>query len=107
MSKSTSVAASCGTSSTSEHLSALNLLQQAFPGCFRLTTKQIAASLSSTPASIRTMRCRGTFPIPSTNDGRYDIRDVAEYLDKQRTPKPRRGAPTKAERLAKLEGGSI
>lgn len=88
---------------------ALDFIRATFPNQLQLTSKQVACLLGITTASIRTMRCRGVFKIPSTSSGkdhRYDVRDVAAYFDAARTPKPKRGAPTKAERLAKLEGGA-
>lgn len=87
-------------------ITALDLLQRIYPGKIRLDAKETAAAIGITPGSIRTLRCRGTFAIKSVSEKGYcqyfDIRDVAEYLDAQRTPKPRRGAPTKAARLAKI-----
>lgn len=88
-------------------ISALELLQAAHPGKIRLDGAECAAAIGITAGSIRTLRSRGTFTIPSSTasgKGQYfDIRDIATYLDAQRKVKPRRGAPTKAARLAKGE----
>lgn len=84
---------------------ALELLLQAFPGKFRLDSAETARAIGITRGSIRTLRSRGTFKIPSQSNGGshyFDIRDVAAFLDAKRTLKPRRGAPTKAERMAKV-----
>lgn len=87
--------------------SSLALLQAAFPGKIILTSDEVGIACNITPASIRTLRCRGVFRIPSFSNGGkhlFDIRDVAEFLDSRRTPKPKRGAPTKAQRIARAEG---
>lgn len=90
--------------------SALALLQSAFPGQIWLDSKQVGQACNITPASIRTLRARGKFKVPSISNGGkhlFDIRDVAAYLDAQRTPKPKRGARSKAERLAIVEGSTL
>lgn len=95
--------------SAATNVSSLALLQATFPRKISLSAHDVAACCPFTTSSIRTMNCRGVFPISSTSNGgrrHYDIRDVAAYLDSLRTPKPKRGAPTKAERLARLEGGA-
>lgn len=84
--------------------SSFALLQSLFHNRILLSSADLAQVLGITPASLRTRRCHGAFAIPSLTNGRdhrYDIRDVAAYLDARRIPKPRRGAPTKAERMAK------
>lgn len=91
----------------SSSVSSLALLQASFPNTFLLSSANVAQVLGITPASLRTRRCTGKFAIPSASNGRdhrYDIRDVAEYLDARRTPKPKRGAPTKAARMEKNGG---
>lgn len=93
----------------SPQISSLALLQAAFPGVINLTTKNVGVVCSFTPGSIRTLVSRGTFEIKSTSSGRrriFDIRDVAEYLDKRRAPKPRRGPKSKVEK-AKSEGDAV
>lgn len=81
-------------------VSALNLLMQVFPGRIKLSTSDVAQACNLSAGSVRTMRCRGTFPIPLAAGGRnYDIRDVAAYLDAQRNLVAARGAPKKTERL--------
>lgn len=93
--------------STTIETTSLYLLQAAFPGRVSLTAPEVGTACNITPASIRTLRCRGVFRIPSFSNGGkhlFDIRDVAEFLDARRTPKPKRGAPTKAQRLARAEG---
>lgn len=89
-----------------ETQTAMDILQKLFLGQIRLTARNVAMILSISPATIRTLNSRGTFPIPSqSNRGKrfYDIRDVAAYLDAQRTPPKRRGAPTKVARMENLE----
>lgn len=88
---------------------ALALLQAAFPGQIWLNCQQVGQVCNITPASIRTLRARGEFKIPSISNGGkhvFDIRDVAAFLDGQRTPKPKRGARKKAERMAAAGGAA-
>jgi len=84
--------------------SSLSLLQAAFPGRISLTAPEVGTACNITPASIRTLRCRGAFRIPSSSNGGkhlFDIRDVADFLDARRKPKSQRGAPTKVQRIAR------
>lgn len=81
-------------------LSAIEIIQAAYPGKIFLDTNDLAKILSITPASIRTMRSQGRLQIKSARPGRFDIRDVADYLDSQRQPQKRRGPKTKVQRLA-------
>lgn len=92
----------------------LDLIRSIHPGKIRLDGAEFAALIGITPASVRTLRSRGTLDIQSQSNGKtayFDIRDVAEFLDKQRTPKPKRGAPTKAARMEKARaaknGGAV
>jgi len=97
-------------SSSAADIPALELLQRAFPGKIRLDSAETANAIGITRGSIRTLRSRGTFTIPSTSNGGdhyFDVRDVAAFLDNQRTLKPKRGAPTKAARLAKIAGAVV
>ncbi len=84
--------------------STLIFLKELFPQKIFLDSADLCTALNTTPSSIRTLRCRGKFNIPSFSQGGkhlFDIRSVAKYIDEKNTPKPKRGARTKAERLAK------
>lgn len=91
---------------TAQKLTTLGLIQAAFPGKIYLNSEEVALAGNLTPGSIRTLRCRGEFDLeslPRNGSGkcRFDIRDVADWLDARRAPgKKKRGAKTKVERLS-------
>lgn len=91
-----------------------DLIQKFHPGKVRLSVSSLAGVLDCHEQSIRNSVAKCKFPIHSYRDNgkRYfDVRDVAEYLDKMRNAptRRRRGRPTKEEQLAKaaaaVEGG--
>lgn len=83
--------------------SALSMLQSMFPNKMRIGTPALAEVIDWNPISIRNAIHHKKFPIHTYVDGRNryaDLRDVANYLDKKRTPPPKIGRPTKASKLA-------
>lgn len=86
-----------------KNVSALELLIKLYPGKMRIGTPALAEVIDWNPISIRNAIHHKKFPIHTYVDGhnRYaDLRDVADYLDKKRTPTPKIGRPTKASKLA-------
>jgi hypothetical protein len=94
-------------------ISSLQIIQQFYPGQSRLSLLSLAKLLDFANQSVRNSISAGTFPIKSYKDGAhrfFDIRDIAEYLEKkrgeaiQKPAKPRRGRPTKAISMARAAG---
>ena len=93
--------------------SALEIILKLHPGQSRLSLVALAKLLDWAEQSIRNAISDGTFPIKSYKDGAhrfFDIRDIAEHLEKKRgeaIQKPKKnkvGRPTKAAQLARTAG---
>lgn len=93
-----------------QDLSGFDLIQIFFPRQARLFSEEIGILINKIPASIRNDVNKKRFPIPHGKDSAavsarlwWDVRDVAAYLDAQRSP-TKLGRPTKASKMA-LKGG--
>lgn len=94
-----------------EAMSGFALIQLLFPGAARVSSGQLGTLIQRPAGQIRKAIFNNEFGIPFHKDSDspnahlwFDVRDVAAYLDKKRNP-VRRGRPTKASKLAEMEGG--
>jgi len=87
-------------------------LESVFPGQAALPILSVAKTIGMPQQTMRNKLMDNTFPIPSFLQGarRMALKtEVAEYLDRvsgiMQPPKPKRGARTKAERIAASQMG--
>lgn len=81
-------------------------LEAIFPAQVILPIKHVAQVCSMSEQAMRHHVMRGTFPIDSFLQGHRRFcrkADVADYLERLGRPKGKRGAKTKAERIAARE----
>lgn len=92
----------------------LQIIHQFYPAQSRLSLVSLAKLLDFAEQSIRNAISAGTFPIKNYKDGAhrfFDVRDVAEYLEKKRdeanqkpAKKAKVGRPTKRVSMARARG---
>jgi len=89
-----------------QHITEATLsLDRLYPGQINLSVDETARAIGLHPASLRNMQTLGTLPFQTLKLGRRRLvpkSALAVYLASlQAPPKPKRGAPTKAQRIAK------